>query len=89
MGRVLRGERRPASDYAMGVFLAAGASLFFLSTHVGSTIDYTSLSASTTALSGILLMSGYLFFDAFTLNWQKKLFDTSRPKISRYQVSRF
>uniref|UniRef100_A0A183EGB4 Adenosine 3'-phospho 5'-phosphosulfate transporter 1 n=1 Tax=Gongylonema pulchrum TaxID=637853 RepID=A0A183EGB4_9BILA len=36
-------------------------------------------------LSGICLMSGYLLFDAFTLNWQKTLFDC-KPRISKYQM---
>ena len=33
----------------------------------------------------MILMAGYLLFDAFTLNWQKALFDT-KPKVSKYQV---
>lgn len=33
-------------------------------------------------------MAGYLILDAFTLNWQKSLFDT-KPKVSKYQVSFF
>lgn len=36
-------------------------------------------------ISGLILMSGYLLFDAFTPNWQKKLFDKSY-KISATQV---
>ncbi|NP_001380252.1 Adenosine 3'-phospho 5'-phosphosulfate transporter 1 [Caenorhabditis elegans] len=33
----------------------------------------------------MILMAGYLLFDAFTLNWQKALFDT-KPKVSKYQM---
>ncbi|KAI6230182.1 Adenosine 3'-phospho 5'-phosphosulfate transporter 1 [Aphelenchoides fujianensis] len=86
MGRVLRNERRPPSDYAVGCCLAIGAGLFFLSTQsVGSFTDSKHEFYFGAAISGIVLMAGYLFFDAFTLNWQKKLFDT-KPKISRYQM---
>lgn len=87
MGRFLRNDRRPASDYIMGICLAAGAGLFFFSSQIsGQPHDSKYEIYFGGAISGIILMAGYLFFDAFTLNWQKKLFDT-KPKISRYQVS--
>ncbi|KAI6186470.1 Adenosine 3'-phospho 5'-phosphosulfate transporter 1 [Aphelenchoides besseyi] len=87
MGHVLRNDKRPTSDYLMGCCLAVGAGLFFLSTQtVSGYADTKHEVYFGSAISGIILMAGYLFFDAFTLNWQKKLFDT-KPKISRYQVS--
>lgn len=87
MGRILRNERRPLSDYLMGICLALGAGLFFFSSQVsGRGLDSKHEIYFGSAISGVILMIGYLFFDAFTLNWQKKLFDT-KPKISRYQVS--
>jgi hypothetical protein len=71
----------------MGICLALGAGLFFYSSQVaGHKSDSKHEVYFGGAISGIVLMTGYLFFDAFTLNWQKKLFDT-KPKISRYQVS--
>ncbi|KAI6190018.1 hypothetical protein M3Y97_00071300 [Aphelenchoides bicaudatus] len=79
-------ERRPTSDYIMGICLALGAGLFFFSSQVASQTSDTKYEIYFGgAVSGIVLMAGYLFFDAFTLNWQKKLFDT-KPKISRYQM---
>lgn len=73
------------------LLLLLGAALFFYSS--GSTpsnelnSDGSSTVISSATISGALLMFGYLAFDAFTPNWQKKLFEV-KPKISRYQVSR-
>ncbi|VDN60823.1 unnamed protein product [Dracunculus medinensis] len=38
-----------------------------------------------TTVQGLCLMISYLAFDAFTLNWQKSLFDT-KPRLSKYQM---
>ncbi|CAI5451720.1 unnamed protein product [Caenorhabditis angaria] len=79
MGRIVRGQRYSCFEYMCGLTIAFGASLFLLSSSQShSTITYTSF-------SGMLLMAGYLLFDAFTLNWQKSLFDT-KPKVSKYQM---
>uniref|UniRef100_A0A1I7T3L5 Adenosine 3'-phospho 5'-phosphosulfate transporter 1 n=1 Tax=Caenorhabditis tropicalis TaxID=1561998 RepID=A0A1I7T3L5_9PELO len=81
MGRLVRGQKYSWFDYGCGCTIAFGASLFLLSSSskgAGSTITYTSF-------SGMILMAGYLLFDAFTLNWQKALFDT-KPKVSKYQM---
>ncbi|CCD64140.1 Adenosine 3'-phospho 5'-phosphosulfate transporter 1 [Caenorhabditis elegans] len=81
MGRLVRGQRYSWFEYGCGCTIAFGASLFLLSSSskgAGSTITYTSF-------SGMILMAGYLLFDAFTLNWQKALFDT-KPKVSKYQM---
>uniref|UniRef100_A0A1I7VSD8 Adenosine 3'-phospho 5'-phosphosulfate transporter 1 n=1 Tax=Loa loa TaxID=7209 RepID=A0A1I7VSD8_LOALO len=86
MGFIIRGERYGFSECACTVMLAFGASLFLLS---NSSKEFGSNTVSSsdwvTTVSGIGLMSGYLLFDAFTLNWQKKLFDV-RPRVSRYQM---
>ncbi|KAM3716770.1 Adenosine 3'-phospho 5'-phosphosulfate transporter [Dirofilaria immitis] len=85
MGFIVRGERYGYGECACTVMLAFGASLFLLSNNskgLGSKILY---SDRATTVSGICLMTGYLLFDAFTLNWQKKLFDV-RPRVSRYQM---
>ncbi|KAF1751286.1 hypothetical protein GCK72_017840 [Caenorhabditis remanei] len=81
MGRLVRGQRYSWFEYGCGCTIAFGASLFLLSSSTkgaGSGITYTSF-------SGMILMAGYLLFDAFTLNWQKALFDT-KPKVSKYQM---
>ncbi|CAD5231695.1 unnamed protein product [Bursaphelenchus xylophilus] len=85
MGRVLRGENYSAFDYSMALLLAGGAGTFLL-----SSIDYNDLEEQDGmyimgVVSGIVLMVGYLTFDSFTLNWQKKLFDT-KPKVSPHQM---
>ncbi|CAD5224891.1 unnamed protein product [Bursaphelenchus okinawaensis] len=84
MGRILRGEKYSLFDYSMAALLAGGAGIFLL-----STIDYSVESEDSVyivgAVSGAILMVGYLAFDSFTLNWQKKLFDT-RPKVSPHQM---
>ncbi|VDN44349.1 unnamed protein product [Gongylonema pulchrum] len=81
MGFIVRGERYGRDECACAVVLALGASLFLLSNNTkGFAVD-----DRVTTLSGICLMSGYLLFDAFTLNWQKTLFDC-KPRISKYQV---
>uniref|UniRef100_A0A915ASJ3 Adenosine 3'-phospho 5'-phosphosulfate transporter 1 n=1 Tax=Parascaris univalens TaxID=6257 RepID=A0A915ASJ3_PARUN len=81
MGFVVRGERYSRAECASALFLAFGASLFFLANNIHNSI-YTD---HATTLSGICLMFGYLMFDAFTLNWQKTLFDT-QPRVSKYQM---
>ncbi|KAK0411411.1 hypothetical protein QR680_005641 [Steinernema hermaphroditum] len=85
MGRIVRNERYSVAECMNALVLAFGASLFFLSsTH--SRKSTAELSGDyTMTVSGLILMAGYLAFDAFTPNWQKSLFDT-KPKISKYQM---
>ncbi|VDK76320.1 unnamed protein product [Litomosoides sigmodontis] len=86
MGFVVRGERYGCRECSCAIMLAFGASLFLLSNTSKGLGSYAVLSSDrVTTVSGICLMSGYLLFDAFTLNWQKKLFDV-RPQVSRYQM---
>ncbi|WKY08915.1 hypothetical protein Q1695_001804 [Nippostrongylus brasiliensis] len=79
MGLVLRGQRYTWQEWLCGGAVGVGASLFLLSSgrsrHEGVV----------TSISGMLLMIGYLLFDSYTLNYQKKLFD-KKPKISKYQM---
>lgn len=86
MGRVLRGEKYSSFDYLMALMLAFGASMFVLSSVNYDQADVGDGAYILGVVSGIFLMVGYLGFDAFTLNWQKKLFDT-KPKVSSHQVS--
>ncbi|CAD6196454.1 unnamed protein product [Caenorhabditis auriculariae] len=79
MGRVVRGQKYSWFEYGCGTMIACGASLFLLSSSSHSSAMIS------TSFSGLLLMIGYLLFDAFTLNWQKALFDT-RPRVSKYQM---
>lgn len=86
MGRLVRGERYSKEDYGIALGLVSGAAIFFLSNQSAvNTLHKARAAEQYTTISGVILMLGYLAFDAFTPNWQKKLFDT-RPKISRYQM---
>ncbi|VDK46773.1 unnamed protein product [Anisakis simplex] len=83
LGFLVRGERYSKAACVSAVFISLGASLFFLSnqTHTSKHTEDGGISA----VSGMCLMIGYLMFDAFTLNWQKRLFDT-QPRVSKYQM---
>uniref|UniRef100_A0A0R3RWY8 Adenosine 3'-phospho 5'-phosphosulfate transporter 1 n=1 Tax=Elaeophora elaphi TaxID=1147741 RepID=A0A0R3RWY8_9BILA len=85
MGFIVRGKRYGYGECACAVVLALGASLFLLSNNSEGLGSFALSSDRVTTVSGICLMCGYLLFDAFTLNWQKKLFDV-RPQVSRYQM---
>ncbi|CAJ0580349.1 unnamed protein product, partial [Mesorhabditis spiculigera] len=78
MGTIVRRTRYTLFEYICGGLIAVGASLFLISSGPGS-------GKTGTTISGIILMLGYIVVDAFTTNWQKKLFDT-RPKVSKYQM---
>ncbi|VDD88662.1 unnamed protein product, partial [Enterobius vermicularis] len=80
MGFIVRGERYSLAQCISAIFLAIGASLFFLENKRNAVTE-----DRMTSCSGVILMIGYLLFDGFTLNWQKKLFDT-RPRVSKYQM---
>ncbi|PIO65676.1 UAA transporter family protein, partial [Teladorsagia circumcincta] len=79
MGLVLRGQRYTWQEWICGGAVGIGASLFLLSS------DRSRKEGVVTSVSGMLLMIGYLLFDSYTLNYQKKLFD-KKPKISKYQM---
>ncbi|GMT10835.1 hypothetical protein PFISCL1PPCAC_2132, partial [Pristionchus fissidentatus] len=81
MGVIVRGQRYSLGESLCGAGITIGASLFLLS----APAEEGKQKETATTISGIILMLGYLAFDAFTLNWQKALFDT-RPKVSKYQM---
>uniref|UniRef100_A0AC34QQ83 Adenosine 3'-phospho 5'-phosphosulfate transporter 1 n=1 Tax=Panagrolaimus sp. JU765 TaxID=591449 RepID=A0AC34QQ83_9BILA len=80
MGRIVRNKKYSTRSYSTAIILVFGACLFFLSTHSTSKKE-----SSITTISGIVLMAGYLAFDSFTPNWQKKLFDC-KPQVSKTQM---
>ena len=79
MGRLIRNKSYSTREYVIALILVAGACTFFLSSQTFST------SNKVTTASGIILMIGYLAFDSFTPNWQKKLLDC-KPSVSKSQV---
>lgn len=84
MGRVLRKEKYTRGECSTAILLLTGAAMFFYST-LSDHDEGGNDGMFWTGFSAFTLMAGYLAFDAFTPNWQKKLLDT-KPKISRYQV---
>ncbi|KAJ1346072.1 protoplasts-secreted [Parelaphostrongylus tenuis] len=79
MGLVLRRQRYTWQEWMCGVAVGIGAGLFLLSS------GRSKHEGIVTSVSGMILMLGYLVFDSYTLNYQKKLFD-KKPKISKYQM---
>jgi len=80
MGRIIRGKSYSTRDYLTAIILVIGACSFFLSNQGDS-----KKGSSVTTVSGIILMAGYLAFDSFTPNWQRKLFDC-KPQVSKTQM---
>jgi len=73
MGKLVSRRSYSWSEYVTAVAISAGVFAFLMtSTSVEHHARY-SQQASTT-VSGLLLLAGYLAFDAFTSNWQAQLF---------------
>ncbi|VDM56474.1 unnamed protein product [Angiostrongylus costaricensis] len=79
MGLLLRGQHYTWQEWMCGATVGTGAGLFLLSS------GRSKHEGIVTSVSGMILMLGYLVFDSYTLNYQKKLFD-KKPKISKYQM---
>ncbi|KAE9417831.1 hypothetical protein Angca_009675 [Angiostrongylus cantonensis] len=79
MGLLLRGQHYSWQEWMCGAAVGTGAGLFLLSS------GRSKHEGIVTSVSGMILMLGYLVFDSYTLNYQKKLFD-KKPKISKYQM---
>uniref|UniRef100_A0A914Z275 Adenosine 3'-phospho 5'-phosphosulfate transporter 1 n=1 Tax=Panagrolaimus superbus TaxID=310955 RepID=A0A914Z275_9BILA len=79
MGRLIRNKSYSTREYGIAIILVAGACTFFLSSHTFNA------SNKVTTMSGVILMIGYLAFDSFTPNWQKKLLDC-KPAVSKTQM---
>ena len=87
MGKFIRRQRYTANEYLLAFILVIGASMFFLamstpveaqkvvglqSVHANDWMAHLQNHSDT--ISGLVLMCGYLLFDAFTPNWQKSSF---------------
>jgi len=68
MGRLVSGKRYEYYEYFTALLISAGMALFLLGSAEQRATDHA------TTLSGVLLLAGYMGFDAFTSNWQGSLF---------------
>ncbi|XP_018019809.1 adenosine 3'-phospho 5'-phosphosulfate transporter 1 [Hyalella azteca] len=71
MGKLVSGKSYEYYEYAVALLISTGMTLFLF----GSTTDSGKTGTSTT-LSGVIILVGYMAFDSFTSNWQGELFTT-------------
>jgi adenosine 3'-phospho 5'-phosphosulfate transporter B2 len=74
MGRVVSRQSYSLVEYCTAGMISVGLFLFVISTDRS---DHASTYVTST-LSGLILLAGYLTFDAFTSNWQSNLFHVYR-----------
>lgn len=73
MGKVVSHRTYTIFEYVTAVMISAGLFLFLLTNE-----DSVRGRGKVTTISGIVILVGYLVFDAFTSNWQDQLFKTYR-----------
>ncbi len=71
MGKVVSKNTYEYYEYASAIMISVGVSMFILTSP-----DTVKDKGTITTTSGVILLLGYLLFDAFTSNWQGKLFKT-------------
>jgi len=74
MGRVVSRQTYSLLEYITAAMISIGLFMFVMSTDATSHNRKT----STSTVSGVILLAGYLGFDAFTSNWQGHLFRVHR-----------
>jgi len=74
MGKVVSRQTYSLLQYVTAAMISVGLFLFVMSTDAPS----RSRKTTTSAISGVVLLAGYLGFDAFTSNWQGQLFRVHR-----------
>ncbi|KAK3885951.1 hypothetical protein Pcinc_009883 [Petrolisthes cinctipes] len=79
MGKIVRSKKYEYYEYLTAILISIGMTMFLL----GST-EAKGTTSSTTTISGVILLVGYMGFDAFTSNWQGELF--SKHKMSSVQM---
>nr|CAG4640829.1 EOG090X05CU [Eulimnadia texana] len=72
MGKLVSGTKYKKYEYTTALLISVGMAAFFF----GSSEDRKN---TTTTLSGLVLLCGYLVFDSFTANWQSALFKEHKP----------
>uniref|UniRef100_A0A915M982 Adenosine 3'-phospho 5'-phosphosulfate transporter 1 n=1 Tax=Meloidogyne javanica TaxID=6303 RepID=A0A915M982_MELJA len=73
MGRIVRKRQYSIREYILAFIIVFGASIFFLSStnQIKRESNDKRREEINSAISGFILMCGYLLLDAFTPNWQK------------------
>ena len=74
MGYCVSGKKYDKYQYVSAVFISMGMILFLFGS--STTPSSESQMQSSTTFSGVLLLVGYMTCDAFTSNWQNKLFQS-------------
>lgn len=70
MGKIVSRQTYSLLEYVTAAMISIGLFMFVMSTDAAA----HSSKASTSTISGIILLAGYLGFDAFTSNWQSELY---------------
>lgn len=71
MSRVIMKKTYTVLEYMTGFMISIGLFMFLVNSE-----DTVRVKGHEATVSGIILMSGYLLFDTFTVNWQGKLYQT-------------
>lgn len=70
MGKVVSRQTYSLLEYITAAMISVGLFMFVMSTDAPARTS----KASTSTISGVVLLAGYLGFDAFTSNWQSELY---------------
>ena len=79
MGKFVSKRSYEWHEYATAVMISVGVSMFLLTSR-----DAVHSDDKSTTFSGVIILLGYLGFDAFTSNWQGEIFKSY--KVSSFQM---
>ncbi|XP_063597622.1 adenosine 3'-phospho 5'-phosphosulfate transporter 1-like isoform X1 [Penaeus indicus] len=79
MGKIVSSKKYDYYEYFTAFLISVGMTMFLM----GST-EASDKTSSSTTMSGVIILVGYMSFDAFTSNWQGELF--TQHKMSSVQM---
>ena len=79
MGKIVSKRTYQTYEYVTALMISMGVSVFIM--YSPDSLNHTS---NVTTISGLVILMGYLLFDAFTSNWQGELF--RQYKMSSFQM---
>ncbi|ELU01129.1 hypothetical protein CAPTEDRAFT_94388 [Capitella teleta] len=79
MGKIISKRSYDLYEYLTAVMISLGVSMFLLTSG-----DAVHDDSKATTFSGVIILLGYLLFDAFTSNWQGEIFKAY--KVSSFQM---